>query len=195
MVQLMKLGIWIGKIAAADMSARLFVLMVTIVGFATTAFGQAQETLTPEAYVARVGGGAQVVPAGELTIDGRPVACKRSPVVFDHNLHDYAVSFPGFIVLRPDVIATVTKPVALWIYHHECGHLHGIKDESEADCFAVARGQREKWLSAQGLEEVCAFISKGRASAVHLSGPERCVKMRQCYKQPGARVAGPAAAR
>jgi hypothetical protein len=106
--------------------------------------------------------------------------------VFDPNLDDYAVSFPGFIVLRPDVIRTVTKAVALWIYHHECGHLHGIKDESEADCFAVARGQREKWFTPQALEEVCAFISKGRASPMHPGGPERCAAMRQCFKQPGA---------
>jgi hypothetical protein len=174
---------------------RLLIVAIAIVGLASSALGQVPETLTPEAYVARVGRGALVVPADELTIDGRPVACRRSPAVFDPNLADYAVSFPGFIVLRPDVIATVTKPVALWIYHHECGHLHGIKDESEADCFAVARGRREKWLTPQALEEVCAFISKGRASAEHLSGPERCAKMRQCYKEPSARVAAPGAAR
>jgi hypothetical protein len=142
------------------MRVRLFALIGPIFGLAASASAQAQPTLTPEAYVARVGRGAEIVPAGELTIDGRTVACKRSPAVFDPNLNDYAVSFPGFIVLRPDVITTVTKPVALWIYHHERGHLHGIKDESEADCFAVARGRREKWLTPQAIEEVCAFISK-----------------------------------
>lgn len=174
---------------------RPLIFTIALIGSAAVAAAQAQELLTPESYVAHVGRGAQVVPAGELTIDGRPVACKRSPAVFDPHLDDYAVSFPGFIVLRPDVIATVTKSVALWIYHHECGHLHGIKDESEADCFAVARGQRDRWFTPQALEEVCAFISNGRASSGHLSGPERCAAMRQCYKHTRAMPVRPRSGR
>lgn len=160
--------------------------MTPILGFAASASAQDQPPLTPEAYVARVGGGAQVVPPGELKIDGKQVVCKQRPTVLDPSLDDFAVSYPGFIVLRPDVFKTVTTAVALWIYQHECGHLHGIKDESEADCFAIQRGRREKWLTPQALEEVCTFISKGRASAMHLSGPDRCMAMRQCYKPTGA---------
>lgn len=172
---------------------RLLTSALTIAAFSMSAL--AQEPLTPEAYVARIGHGAQIVPAGELTIDGKKVGCKQSPTVLDPNLRDFAMAFPGFIVLRPDVIATVTRPVALWIYYHECGHIHGIRNESKADCFAVQRGRRQKWLTSRGLGEVCNFIRKGRASHVHLSGPQRCAKMRQCFAQADASTGGPSASR
>jgi hypothetical protein len=177
------------------LSMRLLIHVAAIIGLGASAMAQDRLSPTPEAYVAHVGGGAQIVPAGDLTIDGRKVSCGRFPTVLDPNLNDFAVSYPLFIVLRPDAIATVTTTVALWIYYHECGHLHGINDESQADCFAVKRGQREKWLTPEALDGVCAFIRKGRASAAHLSGPERCTRMRYCFKPTGAPIAGQGALR
>ncbi len=162
-------------------------IFIAALGFTTAALAQTSSPPTPEAYVSRFGSRAQIVPAGEMTIDGKPVACKRVPTVLDPDLNDFALSLPGFIVLRPDVMRSVTTAVALWIYHHECAHIEGIVDESKADCFSVRRGKGEGWLTPQALEDVCAFISKGRASAVHLSGPARCAAMRQCFKEPAAR--------
>ena len=65
-----------------------------------------------------------------MTIDGKPISCANWPTVLDANLNDFAVSYPGFIVMRPDVIATVSTSVAMWIYSHECGHLHGIEGDT-----------------------------------------------------------------
>jgi hypothetical protein len=42
-------------------------------------------------------------------------------------------------------------------------------------------------MTIDGKPEVCAFISKGRASTVHLSGPARCTARRACFKEPAAK--------
>jgi hypothetical protein len=78
--------------------------------------------------------------------------------------------------------------VKLWIFGHECGHVSGIRDESEADCFGVQRGRREGWLTPQGLDQVCEFISAVRLDTMHFAGPERCAIMRQCYQQGGTKT-------
>jgi hypothetical protein len=99
--------------------------------------------------------------------------------VVDPNLDDYAASFPQFVILNSRVIGKVATPVKLWIYSHECGHMFGGPDENKADCFAVQRGKRMGWLTPQGLDQVCTFISAARADSMHVSGPNRCALMRQ----------------
>ena len=39
------------------------------------------------------------------------------------------------------------------------------------------------WLNAQGMKDICTFVSKLRATAVHLPGPQRCEAMRKYYRQ------------
>jgi hypothetical protein len=39
------------------------------------------------------------------------------------------------------------------------------------------------WLDAQGMEDICTFISKLKGDAVHPPGPERCETMRKYYQQ------------
>jgi len=77
----------------------------------------------------------------------------------------------------------VPTAVKLWIYSHECGHLFGGPAENKADCFAVRRGRLDGWLTPQGLDEVCSFISAARPDAAHVSGPDRCSLMRECFRQ------------
>jgi hypothetical protein len=136
---------------------------------------------TPQDYVERNGGGATIVPSGQLRLDGRRTDCGQWATVLDPNLNDYAASYPQFVILNMALVAKVTTSVKLWIYGHECGHLFGRRDEDEAYCFAVRRGRSAGWLDARGLDQVCAFISAGRADALHLSGPDRCARMRQCF--------------
>jgi hypothetical protein len=151
------------------------------VGAVTNGLAQPLErNLTPREYVERTGGGASIVPAGKLMIDGRRMTRGQWPTVLDPGLDDYAGGFSGFAILNPRLLARVSTPVKLWIYAHECGHLNGIRDDSKADCFGVQRGRREGWLTPQGLDQVCAFISGGRADALHPSGPDRCARMRLC---------------
>ena len=69
----------------------------------------------------------------------------------------------------------------LWIHAHECGHQYRGPDEETADCFAVQRGRRQGWLTLEGLEEVCRFISPAKGDSMHFSGSHRCEAMRKCY--------------
>jgi hypothetical protein len=137
---------------------------------------------TPEEYVRQVGGDARIVPAGMLAIDGHKVICGTRPAVLDSNLDDFAAAYPTFLILNPKLLAKIKSlPVKLWIHAHECGHQFRGPDEETADCFAVQRGRRQGWLTPEGLEDVCAFISPAKASNVHFAGAQRCEAMRACY--------------
>ena len=139
---------------------------------------------TAQDYVERNGGGASIVPAGQLTLDGQRISCGQWPTVLDPNLNDYAAApYPQFIILNMPLIAKVPTAVQLWIYSHECGHKFGGPDENKADCFAVRRGRAAGWLNAQGLDEVCSFIGAAGPDEMHVSGPQRCKLMRECFRQ------------
>jgi hypothetical protein len=142
---------------------------------------------TPRDYVERNGGGATIVPAGTLLLDGHRVSCGKWATVLDPNLNDYAASYPQFVILNMPYVGKVPTAVKLWIYSHECGHLFGGPDENKADCFAARRGHAAGWLDARGLEQVCSFISLARPDAMHASGTDRCVRMRECLRQVGVK--------
>jgi len=175
---------------------RLRLPLAALVLFALSLFGplgeswwssaHADDIPTPEEYAAHVGG-APVLKPGELKLDGRRQICGQRPTVIDRNLDDYGAAYPGFLILNPRLIERVSTPVKLWIYAHECGHQFRGPDEETADCFAVQRGRRQGWLTPDGLEEVCKFISPAKGSSMHLSGSHRCAYMRKCYDDPTIR--------
>ena len=136
---------------------------------------------TAESYVEQVGGGATIVPAGELLISGRRMQCGVRPTIIDPNLDDFGAAYPGFIILNPKKLGNVPPSVALWIYAHECGHQMRGPDEDRADCFAVQRGRRMGWLDATGVEEICTFITPAQGDSMHFSGPQRCQSIRRCF--------------
>ena len=88
---------------------------------------------------------------------------------------------PDFLILNPKLLAKVSTSVKLWIHAHECGHQFRGPDEETADCFAVQRGRRQGWLTPDGLEDVCRFISPAKGDSMHFSGSYRCELMRKCY--------------
>jgi hypothetical protein len=149
--------------------------------------GASAETPTPEEYLARSGPAAKLVPSGDLELDGRKLVCGRRPTVLDEKLDDYGAAYPGFLILNPKLMSKVSTPVKLWIHAHECGHQYRGPDEETADCFAVQRGRRQGWLTPEGLEEVCRFISPAKGDAMHFSGSHRCDVMRRCYADPSVR--------
>lgn len=145
---------------------------------------RADKPPTPEEYIAHVGGDAKLVPPGELVFDRRRLSCGQRPTVLDSQLDDFGAAYPGFLILNPRLMAKVSIPVKMWIFAHECGHQFRGPDEETADCFAVQRGRREGWLSADGVEEVCKFISPAKGDSMHFSGSNRCEYMRKCYADP-----------
>jgi hypothetical protein len=144
---------------------------------------------TPEEYLARSGAAAKLVPVGELDFlfDGHKVICGQRPTVLDEKLDDYGAAYPGFLILNPKLISRVSLPVRLWIHAHECGHQYRGPDEETADCFAVQRGRRQGWLTPEGLEEVCRFITPAKGDGMHFSGSHRCEAMRACYADPSVK--------
>lgn len=142
---------------------------------------------TPEEYVAHIRG-AQLVPAGELLLDGRRVQCGLRPTVLDNQLNDYGAAYPRFVILNPRLLAQLATPVKLWVYTQVCGYISlGYDslsyDPSVADCLAVQRGRRQGWLTPQGLDEVCTFVGGAHHTKRHLPGPKRCEQMRKCYEK------------
>ena len=130
------------------------------------------------AYIALRGG--TFVPPGRLEIDGKRMECGTAPTVLDLSWDDFGGSMPGFVILNPRLLAGLTTTVKLWIFSHECAHQTIGDDEPKADCIAVQRGWRERWLAMPGLREVCQFIEPARADQQHVDGARRCQLMEQC---------------
>ncbi len=158
---------------------RRFALMLALLGVATAV--RADDPPTPESYANQVGAHAQIVAPGEFKLDGRKQECGQRPTVIDEKLDDYGAAYPGFLIMNPRLLDRVSTPVKQWIFAHECGHQFRGPDEETADCFAVQRGRRYGWLTPEGLEEVCAFISPAKGDSMHFSGSYRCDAMRKCY--------------
>ena len=137
-----------------------------------------------EEYVQNAGAGASVVPAGQLKIDGWRVGCGNRSTVLDPGLDDFGAAYPNYLILNPKMLAKVPTQVKLWIHAHECGHQFRGPDEEKADCFAVQRGRRQKWLTVEGLDQICEFIKPSRGDSAHFGGLHRCETMRKCYASP-----------
>jgi hypothetical protein len=168
--------------------SRLGVWLVLAIALTAASAVSAEGDPTPEEYVRKVGGDAQIVPAGMLTIDGHKVICGTRPTVLDSSLDDFGAAYSGFLILNPKLLAKIkSTPVKLWIHAHECGHQFRGPDEETADCFAVQRGRRQGWLTPEGLEEVCRFMAPAKGDNVHFTGTKRCQAMRECYADRSVR--------
>ena len=165
-----------------------FGLAVLLVAGTSALTASAEDsTPTPEEYVGHVGGDSELLAPGEFKLDGRRQSCGQRPVVTDNKLDDYGAAYPGFLIMNPRLLDKVSTPVKQWIFAHECGHQFRGPDEETADCFAVQRGRRQGWLTPEGLEEVCTFISPAKGDRMHFSGRHRCEYMRKCYADPTVR--------
>jgi len=138
---------------------------------------------TVEQYLEQVGPSGQEIPHGSLTIDGIRVNCGTRPTVLNPNFDSWGGAFPGFLILNTTKIAGLSTQVKLYIYSHECGHQFIGASETKADLFAIRRGVKWGWLDAQGMEQICTFISQLKGDAVHPPGPQRCETMRTYYRQ------------
>lgn len=141
-------------------------------------------TPTPEEYASHVGPEAQLLQPGEFVLDGRKQVCGQRPIVIDNQLDDYGAAYPGFLIMNTRLLDKVSSPVKQWIFAHECGHQFRGPDEETADCFAVQRGRRYGWLTADGVEEICSFIAPAKGDSMHFAGSHRCEYMRKCFADP-----------
>ena len=136
-----------------------------------------------DAYLDEVGPDASLVEHGALMIDGKRVNCGKRPTVLNPNFDSWGGAFPGFLILNTKKITGLSTQVKLYIYSHECGHQFEGADEIKADLFAIRRGVKWGWLDAQGMEDICTFISQLKGDSVHPPGPKRCETMRKYYRE------------
>lgn len=139
-------------------------------------------------YLAAAGARAELIQPGDLKIDGHTMICGKRPTVIDPEFSSWGGAYPGYLILNPKRLEGLSTSVKLFIFSHECGHQFIGRDEGAADCFGIKRGRRYGWLDEQGLEEVCAFMSKLKGTSVHAAGPDRCEKMRQCFREAAPRA-------
>jgi hypothetical protein len=75
--------------------------VVVLVTAASSLAEPLKKNPTPQDYVETNGGGATVVPAGQLLLDGHRMTCGNWATVLDPNLNDYAAApYPQFVVLN-----------------------------------------------------------------------------------------------
>jgi hypothetical protein len=118
---------------------------------------------------------------GALVISGRPVRCGNARNVLDPRLPNLGVAERGLIVVNPRLLRRWPETVRLFVFHHECGHLHVGASEMAADCWAVKRGVEQGWLDRNGLQQVCRSFGNGPATSTHPSGARRCASLDRCF--------------
>jgi hypothetical protein len=135
-----------------------------------------------QTYMMEAGPDAKLVAHGMLKIDGKSVNCGKRPTVLNANFASWGGAFPGFLILNTKKIDGLSTPVKLYLYSHECGHQFVGPDEVKADFFAIRRGMKLGWLNAEGMEDICVFISQLKGDSVHPPGLLRCEMMRKYYE-------------
>jgi hypothetical protein len=171
----------------------LFCVLGLVLGTAQSSPSRAQEWsgnegsttsgLSLEQYLKEAGPDVTVVQHGALKIGGHSVTCGKRPTVMNSNFVSWGGAFPGFLILNTKKIQGLSTQVKLYVYSHECGHQFVGANETKADLFAIRRGVKEGWLDAQGMEDICTFISHMKADSAHAPGSERCETMRRYYWQ------------
>jgi hypothetical protein len=168
----------------------LFGALALAAGAALSVAASAQEFISRtqtgpslDEYLKQVGPDGKVIGHGQLTLDGKSVNCGKRPTVLNPNFDSWGGAFPGFLILNNKKINGLSTQVKLYIYSHECGHQFVGADETKADLFAIRRGVKWGWLDAQGMEDICTFISQLKGDSVHPPGPKRCETMRKYYRE------------
>jgi hypothetical protein len=116
-----------------------------------------------------------------VTIGGRKVACNNAEIMIDRSLPSEGGAGDDFVILNPEMLNSQPKTVRIFVFTHECGHLTVGDSELKADCYAVDRGVRERWLDRKGLDEVCRSFDGAPETDTHPSAARRCKNLDQCY--------------
>ena len=168
--------------------ARLRVLFLAALALAGSLFAyqMASDSGPPtlEEYLANKPG--RTLAPADYAVEGVPLTCGKVRVVLDTALDDVAAAHPGFVILNPKAFDKLPKVVRLYAFGHECGHqLHGVSEEM-ADCYAVTRGQAQKWLDAASVQAICDFWKPLATDKGHLPGAARCEAMKRCFAMASA---------
>lgn len=129
----------------------------------------------------------KLYPPGRLVIAGRRLTCGATSTLV-RDFEGFAVS-STIIMLNMRALNELPRMVQWLIYYHECGHILYGPSETAADCYAVRRARRERWLTAQSLEEVCATFNIAGHGPMHPDPEARCAQLRQCFANKKGSIA------
>jgi hypothetical protein len=139
----------------------------------------------PQAAPAKRG---KLVAPGRLVVAGRKLSCGSTPTLI-REFEGIAAS-STVIMLNMTALAGLPRKAQWLIYYHECGHiLYGPK-ETAADCYAVRRARRERWLTQESLADICTVFNIAGHGPVHPDPQDRCNQLRQCFFKIGSVRAG-----
>ncbi|MBS0237761.1 MAG: trypsin-like peptidase domain-containing protein [Proteobacteria bacterium] len=134
-----------------------------------------------EDYARQRGKGAVVFAPGKLRLAGTLQLCGMQPTVMDPTLDADSKPLKDFLVLNPSRIKLLPPVVQRWLYARGCAFRFRGPDPLVADCFATARGNRQGWMTPDGVDQVCAYVTDQDGGAI----PERCMLIRKCALLPG----------
>jgi hypothetical protein len=126
---------------------------------------------------------AKLVQPGRLVIAGRRLSCGSTTTLI-RDFEGFAVS-STVIMLNMQALKDLPREVQWLIYYHECGHILYGPSESAADCYAIRRGKRERWLNRQTLEDICAVFNIAGHGPMHPDPEARCEQLIQCFTGKG----------
>ena len=139
---------------------------------------------------------AETMVGHSITLAGRKVECTNADIMIDRELPSEGGAGDTILILNPDMLNQQPETVRLFVFHHECGHISVGDSELKADCWAVERGVRQRWLDAKGLKLVCDSFEGMPETSTHPSAARRCRNLDQCFATAVAalRESAPAAA-
>jgi hypothetical protein len=118
---------------------------------------------------------------GSVEIAGQSLRCGTVRVSLDRRIPSEGAAAPGILILNPRMLSAQPETVRLFVFYHECGHLHVGEGELEADCWAIELGVREGWLDKKGIGQVCQSFDGMPETETHPSARSRCRNLDQCF--------------
>jgi hypothetical protein len=119
---------------------------------------------------------------GSVEFAGHRMRCSNEPVMLDADLPSEGMYAPGEgIFINPETMALQPVIIRQFIFAHECAHRIVEGDELGADCAAARQGARERWLTQDGIGEVCRDLEQRPADEDHPSGSARCANIKRCF--------------
>lgn len=103
----------------------------------------------------------------------------------------WVVNTVPYILLDPEVLRTLPKPLQIFFYAHECAH-HTLghwynpspQSEREADCWAINYGRNAGFFRRQTVVDFEPWLAKSKGSRFgHLPGPQRVKYMLSCFDE------------
>lgn len=119
---------------------------------------------------------------------GRPVVSLKVSDLGDVG-RAWVVNTVPYILVDPELMRTLPKPLQVFFYLHECAH-HVLghwynptrSSENDADCWAIKQGRTRALLHRQDVVDFGPWLAKSGGSAFgHLPGPLRFKKMLACF--------------